>query len=303
MPGYDGVYTNKAGKVAEGCATFWRRSRYRVAARADLNMRQLFAAAASSDAAGPATHAPSAVPVTSSGHNSSAVLEHAVDGSTGDASDTARADSDPAGQKGSAKRHARFAPLLRALPHLETTLQQVGTVGQVLILVPTTVNVAAALRADADSAPAAAALRADDGSSGIATAEQQRAQQSAGVMHIGQIAGDHGDPCSQAAAGRTADADAGASEEEALCVVNTHLFYHPWAPHIRILHVAAMMDEAAALAQSTQRALELQSRPALLFCGDLNSDHSWGMPGLLGADFRIGNCPSVRQQIAIAMRS
>ena len=76
-------------------------------------------------------------------------------------------------------------------------------------------------------------------------------------------------------------------------MVNTHLFYHPWAPHIRILHVAAMIEEAVALAESTQRALKLRRRPAILFCGDLNSDLSWGMPGVcLGSGSAAGcrNC-------------
>jgi hypothetical protein len=37
------VYTNKAGKTAEGSATFWRRSRFAAVAQRDLNFRQIFA--------------------------------------------------------------------------------------------------------------------------------------------------------------------------------------------------------------------------------------------------------------------
>lgn len=37
------MYTNKAGKTAEGSATFWRRSRFAAVARRDLNFRQIFA--------------------------------------------------------------------------------------------------------------------------------------------------------------------------------------------------------------------------------------------------------------------
>ena len=37
------MYTNKAGKTAEGSATFWRRSRFAAAAQRDLNFRQIFA--------------------------------------------------------------------------------------------------------------------------------------------------------------------------------------------------------------------------------------------------------------------
>jgi 2',5'-phosphodiesterase len=32
--------------------------------------------------------------------------------------------------------------------------------------------------------------------------------------------------------------------EHSLCVLNTHLFFHPRAPHIRTLHVAAALAEA-----------------------------------------------------------
>jgi hypothetical protein len=34
-----------------------------------------------------------------------------------------------------------------------------------------------------------------------------------------------------------------------LVVVNTHLFFHPYAPHIRSMHTAAMLEEAAAAIQ------------------------------------------------------
>ena len=41
--GYDGFYTNKAGRTAEGAAMFFRRERYRVVAVKDLSMNKLFA--------------------------------------------------------------------------------------------------------------------------------------------------------------------------------------------------------------------------------------------------------------------
>ena len=69
---------------------------------------------------------------------------------------------------------------------------------------------------------------------------------------------------------------AGAAEGP-ICLLNTHLFFHPQAPHIRSLHVAAMLAEAHALAESA--AAELGRTPTLLFCGDLNSDINEGMPG------------------------
>ena len=65
--------------------------------------------------------------------------------------------------------------------------------------------------------------------------------------------------------------------EGLLCLLNTHLFFHPQAPHIRSLHVAAMLAEAHALAESA--AGRLGRTPSLLFCGDLNSDINDGMPG------------------------
>ena len=75
------------------------------------------------------------------------------------------------------------------------------------------------------------------------------------------------------------------SEEWPLCLLNTHLFFHPNAPHIRTLHVAAMLAEAHALAESV--AAELGQTPALLFCGDFNSDMNDGMPGEAAAFLRV----------------
>ena len=39
--------------------------------------------------------------------------------------------------------------------------------------------------------------------------------------------------------------DVAVVEEAPLLVVNTHLFFHPFAPHIRSLHTAAILEEAA----------------------------------------------------------
>ena len=77
-------------------------------------------------------------------------------------------------------------------------------------------------------------------------------------------------------------APAGAAPREGpLCVVNTHLFFHPRAPHIRTLHTAALLAEAGALIDEVAGAAALRGRrPALLFCGDLNSDLNDGVPGM-----------------------
>jgi len=71
--------------------------------------------------------------------------------------------------------------------------------------------------------------------------------------------------------------------ERPLCVVNTHLFYHPYAPHIRAMHTAAILEEAHATLKSWASRLEEGShqRPSLIFCGDLNSDLNDGIPGVI----------------------
>lgn len=75
-------------------------------------------------------------------------------------------------------------------------------------------------------------------------------------------------------AGETAEAAAAG-----LCVINTHLFFHPRAPHIRTLHTAALMERAEAMLKSLPAASDSGSRPSILFCGDLNSDLNEGIPG------------------------
>ena len=271
------MYTNKAGKVAEGSATFWRRSRYRVAARVDLNMRQLFAAAASSAAGGPASSAPSADAATPAGHEGSQTSESLQPAGRGTQSQCPASEAASADDAGATSRHARFAPLLRALPHLAATLQQVGTIAQALVLVPAAADAAAAPDMGSNGATPAAAVGAGYRNGRDGAAEQQPTHTTSTGQNTQEPAELSCGPSVTDALGSTSVAPSG---EEALCVVNTHLFYHPWAPHIRILHVAAMVDEAVALAQRTQQALALRRRPALLFCGDLNSDLSWGMPGV-----------------------
>lgn len=85
--------------------------------------------------------------------------------------------------------------------------------------------------------------------------------------------------CSQ----RPAHALAGAAAEAAtagLCVLNTHLFYHPQAPHIRTMHTAALMAAAHTfLRQLSQPGGSSTPRPSVVFCGDLNSDLNEGIPG------------------------
>jgi 2',5'-phosphodiesterase len=193
--GFEGAYLNKAGKVAEGAAAFWRRDRFALAARRDVVMRELFPAAAG----------------------------------------------------GAAKYAAPLAPLLDASPALREALQRVGTVAQLLLLAPTGAAIAAAAAAAEAGGPAAAAAAA-------------------------------------AAAARP------------LLLVNTHLFYHARAPHVRSLHVWAMLQEAAELAAAARSDAALAAacrgaRPALVFCGDLNSDINDGVPGAVEL-LRAGRLPA-----------
>ena len=86
--------------------------------------------------------------------------------------------------------------------------------------------------------------------------------------------------------------------------MNTHLFFHPYAPHIRTMHTAAILEEAWALVQQQQQLQaekmqqgeqeqDKQRQPALLFCGDLNSDLNDGIPGRLLTHRRICNLLSI----------
>ncbi|GLI58784.1 hypothetical protein VaNZ11_000540 [Volvox africanus] len=81
-----------------------------------------------------------------------------------------------------------------------------------------------------------------------------------------------------------------------LCVVNTHLFFHPYAPHIRTMHTAAILEEAAAFIERCAADPALASklrgrRPTVLFVGDLNSDLNDGIPGVIEL-LRRGKLPA-----------
>lgn len=177
IAGFEGVYTNKAGKVREGSATFWRKNRFKFLARRDIALKELF-------------------PATSSKDDIQA-----------------------------AKYGAAFEPMLSSSPALCTALQRVATVGQLTLLAP-----------------------------------------------VNNLSSD------------------GAAVDEAsrpLCIANTHLFFHYAAPHIRTMHVWAIIKEAcdfAAAAGGGEIALTTAAGgkyPALVFCGDLNSDLNDGIPGTI----------------------
>lgn len=73
--------------------------------------------------------------------------------------------------------------------------------------------------------------------------------------------------------------------EDSICVVNSHFFFHPHASHVRNIHTAAVMAEVAAFlddgAEEAQQSSSKAStaRPAVLFCGDLNSGLNHGTSG------------------------
>ena len=67
-----------------------------------------------------------------------------------------------------------------------------------------------------------------------------------------------------------------------ICIANTHLFFHPYAPHIRTIHTCEILHQSHRLIQSLPLLRDGGTRarpPALLFCGDLNSDLNDGIPG------------------------
>lgn len=68
--------------------------------------------------------------------------------------------------------------------------------------------------------------------------------------------------------------------DTALCVVNTHLFFHPKASHMRTLMTAAIVVEALHAIDAVVNEHSQAVRPALIFCGDFNSGLNHGMPGM-----------------------
>ena len=167
--GLNGVYTNKAGRVNEGSAVFWRNDRFDMVAMEEMEMRKYF-------------------PKNSS--------EEEINNA-------------PLGRE--------LRPLLESSPHLCEALQKVGTIAQLILLSP--------------SGPTS--------SWGVA---------------------------------------------RPICVVNTHLFFHYAAPHIRTIHVWAMLRNAKRFisdCMSEKSDLLGGKEPCLVFCGDLNSDINDGIPGVV----------------------
>ncbi len=233
--GFDGHYTNKASSTREGEATFYRTSRFRLAARQDVILRDCF-----KDLLHPATRDSTVADETA---------QHAQ-------------------RSKRAKRHAQFEPMLRSSPHLQHVLQGVATVAQMTLLKPVTQPNGTPSPLSGQQMPM--------GTSGSSTAR--------------------------------------AAAEGSICVVNSHFFFHPRASHVRNIHTAAVMSEVEAFINETLNGAASRSdsqqptaataavtaaptshhadepssaasepgssqRPAMLFCGDLNSDLNDGPPG------------------------
>ena len=226
---------NKASSTREGEATFYRTSRFKLAARQDLVLKDCF----------------------------KDLLQQPKEQSS--------AASQPAQHAERAKRHAQFEPMLRSSPRLQQVLQGVATVAQMTLLQPVT---------QADPLEAAAATPS---------------------AHVQSLSTPDISPQNTAAA------------DGSLCVVNSHFFFHPRASHVRNIHAAAVMSEVEAFIDNTRSTLaspdvslataataasagvafrdsadsllspgkeiDVIQRPALLFCGDFNSDLNDGTPG------------------------
>ena len=100
--------------------------------------------------------------------------------------------------------HAALLPLLRASPQLVDALQRVGTIAQLVLLRPVESSQTEVRSAGSDADSVRQVPPTNNGTS---------------------------DPHA-------------AGWEHSLCVLNTHLFFHPRAPHVRTLHIAAALAEA-----------------------------------------------------------
>lgn len=218
--GFDGHYTNKASSTREGEATFFRRSRFTLAAKQDVILKDCFRD----------------------------LLHQSAQEACNDSQAAQRA-----------QRHAQFEPMLRSSPQLQQVLHSVATVAQMTLLEPVHST-------EPSAVPAGMTLPSTASASGALNAPA----------------------------------------EGSICVVNSHFFFHPRANHVRNIHAAAVMSEVQAFIHETHSSSESSmgipattasadgnstfsssagvepgsiQRPALLFCGDFNSDLNDGTPG------------------------
>ena len=198
MLGFKGIYTNKAGRVREGSAMFWRKDRFRMVGRRDVVFRQLF----------PENSDPSTVTA--------------------------------------AKYGPIFRDMLVSSPSLCKALQKVATIAHIALFVPSELS------------PSVEDLKPNGDSETMSPA----------VGHANHAQGVE------------------IRSMRPFCVINTHLFFHYAAPHIRTMHVFAALLEAReviekALQDDDFACLCEDRHVPIVFCGDLNSDLNDGIPGAI----------------------
>ena len=189
--GYAGIYTNKAGRVKEGSAMFWRSDRFSLFDHRDIIFRDLFPEASDLNTVQKAKYGPI------------------------------------------------FQDMLLSSPSLCTALQKVGTIAQIAILIPR---------------------------------ELEKTNTSAGRLES-----------SMEYKSSTSDL----TSLSPFCLVNTHLFFHYAAPHIRTMHVFAALSEADEVIKNAMENPDFakfcgdRKKVPIFFCGDLNSDLNDGIPGTI----------------------
>ncbi|OWA51605.1 2',5'-phosphodiesterase 12 [Hypsibius exemplaris] len=66
-----------------------------------------------------------------------------------------------------------------------------------------------------------------------------------------------------------------------LVLANTHLWYRPTFPHVRLLQMAVILGHIEGVVKLTKKSLNLARDPAVLICGDFNSTSARGVHDLL----------------------
>ena len=123
-----------------------------------------------------------------------------------------------------AQRHVQFEPMLRSSPQLQQVLQGVATVAQITLLQPLSHHIQAAAQSSISSQ-----VQPGSHPQAVDATEAAEAMQ---------------DGCAS-----SSDA------EGSLCVVNTHLFFHPQASHVRNIHTAALLSEVEAFISASRGSL------------------------------------------------
>ena len=252
LAGFEGHYTNKAGSTREGEATFYRTSRFRLAARNDVMLKDCFKDLLQAPAQG---------------------------GSAGE----------QAAQR--AKRHAQFKPMLQSSPHLQQVLQGVATIAQMTLLEPVSPNLNSAetdqhasAASSSGGTPYAPSVEVNTDTStpspegsicvinshfffhpnashvrNIHTAAIMSEVQAFMRQHSSRMSSSNDESAAAAALAKALGPDTAARDRA-----------------IDSTEAGVNRDRASASGQSSSSA---NQEPALVFAGDLNSDFNDGTPG------------------------